>query len=77
MGQQPTPSTSVPLSLIRMGIELKPNAMLWNFPQEYGGNRLPVWHLADVSVLANVRFAPILLQKSKIEQRLKSRESNI
>jgi hypothetical protein len=41
-----------------MGIELKPNAMLWNFPQEYGGNRLPVWHLADVSVLANVRFAP-------------------
>jgi hypothetical protein len=32
-------------------------------------------HLADIGDLANVRFAPILLQKSKIEQREKSRES--
>jgi hypothetical protein len=29
-----TPTTLVPLSLIRMGIELKPYAMLLNFPSE-------------------------------------------
>jgi len=32
------------------------------------------WHLADLGVLANVRFAPIVLKKSKIEGLRKSRE---
>jgi hypothetical protein len=33
------------------------------------------WHLAEVGISSNVRFAPILLQKSKIERPRKSRES--
>jgi hypothetical protein len=33
-----------------------------------------VGHFSDIAALANVRFAPILLKKSKIEPHRKSRE---
>ena len=39
------------------------------------GRSCPLLHFVNLNVFADVRFAPILLQKSKIERDQKFRES--
>ena len=43
-----TPTTSVPLSLIQMDIELKPYAMLPNLPSEYEVDLFRIWPDSDL-----------------------------
>jgi len=44
-----TPTTSVPLFLTRMDIELKPYAMLPNLPSEYEVDLFRNWPVSDMA----------------------------